>query len=409
MLIVLDDDEAGDELPSAPEPLMAPQDIPLSRPDLSDLETELVLDVMRSGRLALGPMTEEFESRVASFVGTRHAVAVNSGTSGLFCALKALGVGPGDEVITTPFSFVASTNVILQAGARPAFVDIEPVSLNMDPGLVERAINERTKAILAVETFGNPSHMDLYAEIARRHGLVLIEDCCEAIGGACKGRSAGTFGAAGVFGFYPNKQVTTGEGGMIVTDDDAVADACRSLRNQGRNPATKAGDRGWLRHERLGYNFRLSELQAAVGVGQMRRIDELIEKRGIVAKAYIERLSAIPDLVLPTVDPETTMSWFVFVPRLGVGYSREERDQILAGLRNHDIGASDYFPCIHELPFVRTLFGSSPPSFPIAESISGRTIALPFHGGMTRREVDLVAQTLEVLLGRQEFTRGRRP
>jgi perosamine synthetase len=384
---------------------MGSQDIPLSKPDLSPLETSLVMEVMRNEWLAIGPMTEEFEERVAAFVGTRHAVAVNSGTSGLFCVLRGLGIGPGDEVITTPFSFVASTNVILHAGARPVFVDIEPVSLNMDPGLIERAITPRTKAILAVETFGNPSHMDLYADIARRNGLALVEDCCEAMGGACRGRNAGTFGAAGVFGFYPNKQVATGEGGMIVTDDYELAAVCRSLRNQGRG-ADAAGKQAWLRHERLGYNFRISELQAAVGVGQMRRIDELIEKRALVAKTYIERLSGIADLVLPTVDPETTMSWFVFVPRLGVEFSREERDEILAGLRNHDIGASDYFPCIHEMPFIRTMFGSSPPSMPIAESISGRTIALPFFGGLGEREIDLVVQTLELLLGRRSFIRG---
>ncbi len=384
---------------------MGSQDIPLSKPDLSPLETELVLEVMRNERLAMGPMTEEFESLVARYVGARHAVAVNSGTSGLFCVLKALGIGPGDEVITTPFSFIASTNVILHVGATPVFVDIEPVSLNMDPGLIERAITERTRAILAVETFGNPTHMDLYAEIARRHGLAMVEDCCEALGGACGGKKAGTFGSAGVFGFYPNKQVATGEGGMIVTDDDEIANTCRSLRNQGRG-ADAAGKQAWLRHERLGYNFRISELQAAVGVGQMRRIDELIERRRRVATAYINRLSGMSEFVLPTVDPETEMSWFVFVPRLGVAFSREERDELINGLRIHDIGAADYFPCIHEMPFIRALFGSSPPSFPIAESISGRTVALPFHGGITDKEVELVAQTLEVLLGRQEF--GRR-
>ena len=384
---------------------MGSQDIPLSKPDLSALETRLVMEVMRSEWLAIGPMTEEFESLVAAKAGTRHAVAVNSGTSGLFCVLKALGLGPGDEVITTPFSFVASTNVILHAGATPVFVDIEPVSLNMDPGLIESAITSRTKGLLAVETFGNPMHMDRYAQIAKKHGLVMIEDCCEALGGVHRGKNAGTFGDAGVFGFYPNKQIATGEGGMIVTDDDKIADICRSLRNQGRG-ADAASKASWLRHERLGYNFRISELQAAVGVGQMRRIDEILEKRSRVAKMYINRLSGLGDLVLPTVDQETEMSWFVFVPRLGVGFSRDERDRVIQGLKNHDIGASDYFPCIHELPFIRSLFGSNQPSYPIAESISSRTIALPFYGTMTEREIDLVVQTLELLLGRAGFSRG---
>jgi perosamine synthetase len=333
-------------------------------------------------------------------VGVPHAVAVSSGTAGLFCVLTALGIGPGDEVITTPFSFVASTNVILHAGATPVFVDIEPVSLNMDPGLIERAVTPRTKAILAVETFGNPMHMDAYANIAARHGIPMIEDCCEALGTRYRGRSAGAFGRAGVFGFYPNKQVATGEGGMIVTADAELADTCRSLRNQGRaGPVAAAA--GWHSFERLGYNFRISELQAAVGVGQMRRIETLVERRQRVAKLYIDRLSGIADLVLPTVDCDTEMSWFVFVPRLGVGFTREERDEVIAGLRAHDIGSSDYFPCIHLMPFVRERLKTREGMFPIAESIAGRTIALPFHGRLSDHEIEMVAQTLELLIDQE--------
>ena len=379
-------------------------DIPLSRPDLSTLEERLVCEALRNERLAMGPMIEEFERLVAEHVGVPHAVAVSSGTAGLFCVLTALGIGPGDEVITTPFSFVASTNVILHTGATPVFVDIEPVSLNMDPGLIERAITPRTRAILAVEAFGNPTHMETYATIAARHGLAMIEDCCEALGTRHKGRAAGSFGRAGVFGFYPNKQITTGEGGMIVTADERLADLCRSIRNQGR-PIDPTGAQRWLGHERLGYNFRLGELAAAVGVGQMRRLDGILERRAIVAARYISRLSAVADLVLPTVDRETEMSWFVFVPRLGVDYGPEERDDIIAGLRTHEIGAADYFPCIHLLPFIRERLGTRVGMFPIAESISGRTIALPFHGLLTEREVDLVAQTLELLLDRNTFSR----
>lgn len=387
---------------------MNPLEIPLSRPDLSGLEAELVADVMRRERLAMGPMTDEFERRVADLVGVPHAVAVNSGTSGLFCVLKALGIGPGDEVITTPLSFIASTNVILHVGATPVFVDIEPVTLNMDPVLLERAITPRTRAILAVEAFGNPTHMDLYAGIANRFGIPMIEDCCEALGGRHKGKPAGAFGRAGVFGFYPNKQVACGEGGMIVTADAALAGVCRSLRNQGRasGESTVQAKGAWLRHERLGYNFRISELQAAVGVGQMRRLDEILEKRSRVAKLYIDRLSGMGDLVLPTVDRDTEMSWFVFVPRLGVGFSSEERDELIDGLRQHEIGAADYFPCIHTAGFIMEMCGTEPGMFPIAESISGRTIALPFHGLLTEREVDLVVQTLDMLLKRYRF--GRR-
>jgi len=384
------------------------QDIPLSRPDLSSLEEQLVRDVMRRERLAMGPMTEEFERRVARLVGARHAVAVSSGTAGLFCVLTALGIGPGDEVVTTPLSFVASTNVILHVGATPVFVDIEPVSLNMDPGLLERAITPKTKAILAVEAFGNPTHMDLYAEIASRHGIPMIEDCCEALGCVHKGKPAGSFGRAGVFGFYPNKQVACGEGGMIVTSDDGVAAVCRSLRNQGRASGltTVQAQGAWLRHERLGYNFRMSELQAAVGVGQMRRLPELLERRGLVAKQYLNRLSGMTDLVLPTVDRDTEMSWFVFVPRLGVGYSAEDRDELIEGLREHQIGAADYFPCIHLMPYIMERLGTRGGMYPIAESISGRTIALPFHGLLREREIDLVVQTLEMLLRQYRF--GRR-
>ncbi len=379
-------------------------EIPLSRPDLSTLEERLVCEAVRNERLAMGPMIEEFESLVAARVGLPHAIAVSSGTAGLFSVLTALGIGPGDEVITTPFSFVASTNVILHAGARPVFVDIEPVSLNMDPALVERAITPRTRAILAVETFGNPMHMDTYAAIAARHGLLMIEDSCEALGTRHRGRPAGSFGIAGVFGFYPNKQITTGEGGMIVTADDRLASLCRSIRNQGR-PVDPTGAQRWLGHERLGYNFRLSELQAAVGVGQMRRLEIILERRAMVASRYIARLSAITDLVLPTVDRDTEMSWFVFVPRLGVDYGREERDEIIRGLKTHEIGAADYFPCIHLMPFIRERLGTHPGMFPIAESISSRTIALPFHGQLTEREIDLVAQTIELLLDRNTFSR----
>ncbi|MEM1184539.1 MAG: DegT/DnrJ/EryC1/StrS family aminotransferase [Planctomycetota bacterium] len=387
---------------------MSDNEIPLSRPDIGSLEEQLVLEVLRSGRLSIGPMQERFEGMVAQRVGCRHAVAVSSGTAGLICVLKALGIGPGDEVITTPLSFIASANSIVLAGAKPVFVDIEPVSLNMDPGLVERAIGPRTKAILAVETFGNPTHMDQYARIAVKHEIPLIEDCCEALGSSHKGTPAGSFGRAGVFGFYPNKQITTGEGGMIVTDDERLAEVCRSLRNQGRGSANAPGaERGagaWLKHERMGYNFRLSEINAAMGVAQMIRLDELLKKRSIVAKSYLRRLAGTPTLVLPTVDRESEMSWFVFVPRLEAGYVREERDRIIQGMRNHEVGAADYFPCIHLQPAYRD-FGFGEGSYPIAESVSQRTIALPFFGGLTERDVDLVSQTLELMLARENLSR----
>ncbi len=384
-------------------------EIPLSRPDITGLEEEYVLRALRSGRLSQGPMVEEFERLVAERAGSRHGVAVSSGTDGLHLVLRALGVGPGDEVVTTPFSFVASSNAILMVGATPKFVDICPSSLNMDPSRVEAAIGPRTRAILAVEAFGNPTHMDAYASIAARHEIPLVEDCCEALGARYRGRPCGHFGRAGVFGFYPNKQITTGEGGMIVTDDARLAEICRSLRNQGR-PAPRPGPGGglgsWLQHERLGYNCRLDELSAALGVAQMERLDDIVAARQRVARSYLTRLIHRPELILPTVDGSSEMSWFVFVVRLETTWGRDERDRIIASLRRHDVGAADYFPCIHLQPFYRELFGYREGSFPIAESVSQRTIALPFYNRMTDREIGFVVQTLDLMLERENL--GRR-
>ncbi|MHC4976937.1 MAG: DegT/DnrJ/EryC1/StrS family aminotransferase [Planctomycetota bacterium] len=386
-------------------------EIPLSKPDIGREEIELVNTVMRSGRLAMGPMIEEFEALVSRRVGTTHAIAVSSGTAGLHLVLEALGVGPGDEVITTPFSFVASSNCILQVGATPVFVDIHPTSLNMDPSKIEGAMTDRTRAILAVEAFGNPAHMEEYRALAARHEIPLVEDSCEGLGGSWKRRKIGSFGRAGVFGFYPNKQITTGEGGMIVTDDDALADLCRSMRNQGRpiasrshNPAT--GPSQPLHHERMGFNYRLSEVHAAIGVAQMRRLDAILEKRSIVARTYIHKLMGKADIMLPTIDEHTSMSWFVFVLRLASSYSREDRDRIVAGLRRHDIGAADYFPCIHLQKHYRERFGYSEGSFPIAESVSSRTIALPFHTQITPREIEFVVQTIELMMTRENLKRS---
>ncbi|MEX2217484.1 MAG: DegT/DnrJ/EryC1/StrS family aminotransferase [Phycisphaerales bacterium] len=390
-------------------------EIPLSRPDITDLEIDMVSETLRSGRLSIGPMQEKFEKLVAARAGCRYAVAVSSGTCGLHLVLKGLGVGPGDEVLTTPFSFIASSNCILFVGARPVFVDICPKTLNMDPAQLERAITPTTKAILAVETFGNPAYMDAYRSIAARHEVPLVEDCCEALATTYQGRPCGSFGRAGVFGFYPNKQITTGEGGMIVTDDQRLAELCQSYRNQGRDvcpdqaPVERHNPRtvgAWLRHVRLGYNYRLSELNAALGVAQMRRLDEIIRKRQQVADLYMRRLMGNPHVMLPTLLPETAMSWFVFVLRLETSYSQEERDRIIAGLRNHDVGAGDYFPCIHLQPFYREQFGFRPGMFPIAESVSQRTIALPFYGDLPPRDVEIVCATLDVMIGRENLRRG---
>lgn len=382
------------------------EDIPLSEPDITELEIGLVEKTLRSRRLSIGPMAEEFEGLVARCAGRRHGVSCSSGTAGLHMALLSMGIGPGDEVITTPFSFVASSNVILYVGATPVFVDICPKTLNMDPDLVVKAIGPRTKAILAVEAFGNPAYMPDYRAIADRFEIRMIEDCCEGLGGLYQERPIGSFGHVGVFGFYPNKQITTGEGGMVVTDDDRIAELCRSLRNQGRAPSTMGGATGsWLAHERLGYNYRLSEVQAALGVGQMLRLDELLERRSRVARGYIERLLDHEHVILPTVDRRTFMSWFVFVVRLSERFSRDDRDRIIEGMRRHDVGSAPYFPCIHLQPFYRERFGFHEGMFPIAERVSQRTLALPFYNRMTDREIDFVVQTLDLMISREDLRR----
>ncbi len=395
-------------------------EIPLSKPDITDLEEQLVLETLRSGRLSIGPMVEQFETLVATAADRRYGVAVNSGTSGLHLALLALGIGPGDEVITTPFSFIASANCILFVGAKPVFVDIDPTTLNMDPARLEAAITPRTKAILAVETFGNPAHMREYEQIAARHEIPLVEDCCEALGSDMAGRKAGSFGRVGVFAFYPNKQITTGEGGAIVTDDKRLAELCRSMRNQGRPiPAAVNGPEAiqskahgptpgqtWLSHERLGYNFRLPELSAALGVAQMRRLREIVEKRQRVADLYMSRLMDNHELMLPTILSDCHMSWFVFVVRLTSTYTREERDRVISGMLRHDIGAKDYFPCIHLQAFYREKFGFKPGDFPLAEAVSGRTIALPFYNDLAERDVDFVCRTLVQMIERENLRRG---
>ncbi len=381
-------------------------EIPLSNPDITELEIERVTRVLRSGRLSIGPIVEEFESQVARVTGRRHAVACSSGTAGLHMVMQSLGLGPGDEVITTPFSFIASANCILFVGATPIFVDIDPVSLNMDPKAVEAAITPRTRAIVAVEAFGNPTHMDDYRRIAARHEIPLVEDCCEGLGTTWRDRPVGSFGRAGVFGFYPNKQITTGEGGMIVTDDDRLADLCRSLRNQGRaiNPTGSTG--AWLAHERLGHNFRMPEINAALGAAQMTRLGEILTLRQRVADRYLRRLMDHHDLILPTLCEETRMSWFVFVVRLTDRYSESERDRIIAGMRRHDVGSANYFPCIHLQPFYRERFGFKPGAFPIAERVSARTIALPFFNRLTEPDQDHVVRTLDLMISRENLSRG---
>lgn len=386
-----------------------PTSVPLSSPDITQLEIQAVTDVLKSGRLSIGPRQDRFQELVAHRTNRTHGVAVNSGTSALHLVLLALGVGPGDEVITTPFSFVASANCILQVGARPVFVDIDPISLNLDPNLLESAINENTKAIIAVEVFGNPQHFDKIAAIAQRNEVPLIEDACEGLGGKLNDRPIGSFGRAAVFGFYPNKQITTGEGGMIVTDDDRLADLCISMRNQGRHTSHLPNEGSWLQHERLGYNYRMSEINAALGIVQMERLDEIIKKRQHVARLYFDRLIECTDISLPTLAPETHMSWFVFVIKLADTFNAKQRDRIVTGIRRHDIGAANYFPPIHLMPHYRDRFGFAPGDFPITESVANRTIALPFFNNLDPTQIELTTLTLNLMLQREQLLKPDTP
>ncbi|MBL4701221.1 MAG: DegT/DnrJ/EryC1/StrS family aminotransferase [Phycisphaeraceae bacterium] len=383
--------------------------IPLSQPDITEQDIQAVVDTMRSGRLSIGPKQSRFEEMIAQRTNRSRGVAVNSGTSALHLILRALDIGPGDEVITTPFSFIASANCILYVGAKPVFVDIDPSSMNMDPAKVEAAITSKTKAILGVEVFGDPTHMDRLAQIAGAHEIPLIEDACEALGGMYKNRPVGSFGRAAVFGFYPNKQITTGEGGMIVTDDDKLADICVSLRNQGRedmslhDPGCDSQTGSWLMHTRLGYNYRLSEINCALGISQMDRLDQILDTRRNVAEMYMRRLMGFKDLIMPNLHEIEQRSWFVFVVRLSDLYGQTERDRIVQGLRRHDIGAANYFPCIHLQPFYKQRFGYDRGMLPIAETVSQRTIALPFYNRMEETHVELAVHTLSVMLQREQL------
>jgi len=377
--------------------------IHLSRPDITAEDIEAVCAVLRGPNLSLGPRLGEFESAFAEYIGRRRAVAVGSGTSGLFLSLLALGIGPGDEVITTPFTFIASAACVMMVGARPVFVDIDPESLNIDAAGIEAAVTDRTKAVIPVEVFGNPAGFDSICEAAGRHNLPVIEDSCEALGSALKGKKAGTFGTMSVFAFYPNKQITTGEGGMILTDEDDLADMCVSLRNQGRG----AGG-GWLSHERLGYNFRLSDINCALGISQLSRIDRIKEKRRQVAGWYQQILADDGRLIVPAEPAGCDMSWFVFVVRLVDEFTLQQRNRVLQAMTDAGIGAANYFPPVHLQPFMVRQFGYKPGDFPVTESVCKSTIALPFYNNLTADEVSIVCGQLKQILDKISRPADRR-
>ncbi|MEW6252060.1 MAG: DegT/DnrJ/EryC1/StrS family aminotransferase [Planctomycetota bacterium] len=369
------------------------REIPLSGQDITQLEIDAVVAVLKSDRLALGPRLAEFEAEFTKRLGVKHAICCSSGTAGLHMCWRAMGLAAGDEVITTPFSFIASSNSLMFDGGRPVFVDIDPRTWQIDVGQIEAAITPRTKALLPVDIFGAAPDWDAIWTIARRHRLRVLEDSCEALGGTYNGRPCGTLGEAGVFGFYPNKQMTTGEGGMVVTDDDRIAFLCRSLRNQGRDP-----EGGWLAHPRLGYNYRMCDLQAALGAVQMRRLDEILAKRDQVANWYIERLRDDPRLTVQEAPAGCRISWFVFVVRLSDEYEQADRDRLLGQLRAKGIGCQVYFPPIHLQEFYQRDLGYRRGQFPITEALAARTIALPFCSNLPEGDVETVVRTLRGLL-----------
>jgi perosamine synthetase len=368
--------------------------IPLSSPDISGNDKSAVLGVLSTPYLSLGPKVKEFEKRMASYIGIKYAAAVNSATSGLHLIIRALGIKDGDEVITTPFSFIASSNCILYERAKPVFVDIDPLTLNINPSRIEKAITKKTKAILAVDVFGYPAEWNRLREVSSKHKLRLIEDSAEALGSEYKGKKCGTFADAAVLSFYPNKQMTTGEGGVIVADDKKIIDLCRSMANQGR----RIKGSSWLEHVCLGYNYRLSDINAALGIAQLSRIKEIMRKRAKVARMYSERLKLVPDIILPYKGHQAKISWFVYVIRLSDAYSINDRDNIIRKMSKKGIQCSNYFKAIHLQPLYKKIFGYKKGSFPVCEAVSDRTIALPFYNNLKEKEIKFVVDNFKEAL-----------
>ncbi|MBI2444524.1 MAG: DegT/DnrJ/EryC1/StrS family aminotransferase [Candidatus Magasanikbacteria bacterium] len=365
-----------------------PRSYPLARPVIGSAEFKAVQQVLHSGVLSLGRETPAFEAVFAKFVGTKYAAAVSSGTAGLHLAMIAAGIAPGDEVITTPFSFIASANCILYVGAKPVFVDIDPQTYNLDPAKIAAAVTKKTRAILVVHIFGQPADMQPIIKIARQYKLKIIEDACESLGARYRGRSVGTFGESAVFAFYPNKQMTTGEGGMVVTDSRRVYDLAVSLRNQGRDQS-----RAWLNHVRLGYNYRLDEMSAALGRAQLRRLPALLKARQQVAAWYHTALASLSDYLTPPVTAAgNTHTWFLYVVRLRRGGAA--RDRLIKRLAQRGIPAKPYFPSIHLFSFYRQQFGYRPGAFLRSEAASNSTLALPFYVGLTRRDIRYIVGQL---------------
>jgi dTDP-4-amino-4,6-dideoxygalactose transaminase len=363
--------------------------IPLARPVLGPEEESAVIEVLRSGDLSLGPRVPAFEREFADWVGAPHACAVSSGTAGLHLALRAVGVSAGDEVVTSPFSFVASANVMLFEGARPVFADIDPRTLNLDPAAAEAAVTERTAALLPVHIFGYPADLPAF----ERLGLPIVEDACEALGAVhADGVRVGARGNPAAFGFYANKQLTTGEGGMVTLGDAALKERIDSECNQGRAP-----DMGWLDHDRLGFNYRLTDIACAIGLVQLRRLDGMLADRARVASSYRDALAGIEGLGLPCPDADgDRRGWFVFVVQVPRGH---DRDEVIRALRTRGVQCKPYLPAIHLMSFYRERFGHREGEFPVCEDVAARSVALPFFPALAEGQVERVAKALRDALG----------
>jgi perosamine synthetase len=364
--------------------------INLSAPWIDERDEELVLEVLRSGRLSLGPAGPRFEELLAEAVGAPYCAAVSSGTAGLHLAMRLAGVGPGDEVITSPYSFVASANCAIYEGATPVFADVDPDTLNLDPAAVEAAVTPRTRAIVAVDIFGYPCELDELRGICDRHGLALVEDACEALGARYKGRPLGSHGHPATFAFYPNKQLTTGEGGAITSASAEEHELLVSLRNQGRLETSS-----WLQHGRLGYNYRLDDVSAALGIGQLEKLDRILDARGEVAARYAELLAGL-DLDVPLADDaDHVRSWFVYVVKLARGI---DRDAVIKRLGDEGIACAPYLPSIHLQSYMRERYGFAEGLCPVSEDASARTMAIPFHARLPREDQERVAEALRSAL-----------
>jgi dTDP-4-amino-4,6-dideoxygalactose transaminase len=362
--------------------------IPLSKPYIGEREEELVLEVLRSGRLSLGPTIDRFEEMLAERVGAPYCAAVSSGTAGLHLLALSAGLGPGDEVITSTLTFVASANCFILTGATPVFADIDPGTLNVDPAAVEAAITERTKAIIAVDIFGYPCELDELRAIAERHGLKLIDDSAQALGAEYKGKPVGGHGVPAIFGFYPNKQLATGEGGVVVTDSQEEYELVVSMRNQGRDYATG----GWFHHVHVGLNYRWTDIQAAIGIAQLEKLDEMLRLRREAAERYSDLLRDVDGIELPLEDDgDHRRSWFVYVVAVERG---RDRDAVMARLREAGVQTAEYIPCVHLQSYMREGYGFREGMFPVAEDITSRTLALPFYAGIDPGDQERVASVL---------------